>query len=167
MGIEIDRVAEAARCWRAGRGVDAGRHLFESLPNGAAPAWAADILDLCRLRAGSLPVVNEVAAIARDPSRWHQAHAAFTAVRGQLLAAERNPAADRARICLLHLAENTAKVTYNASAPAPPYDTARPAPFDADAGWWVAENVRSLAAHLRDPAFEAQAWDRLAAIPGA
>lgn len=165
MSDTIDSVSRAGHLWREGRAVDAGRLLFERIPDDSAPRWAAEILDFCRHRIGSLPAVDDVAAVARDPSRWPRAHAAFAAVRQLLLAAERDPAADPARISLLHLAENTAKVAYNASRPTPPYSAAHPAPFDEDAGWWIAENVRRIADHLRDPEFETQAWDRLVAIP--
>lgn len=167
MSDTTDPVSQARRLWREGRAVDAGRLLFERIPDQDAPRWAAEILDFCRHRIGSLPAVDDVAAIARDPSRWPRAHAAFAVVRQLLLVAERDPAADRARIALLYLAENTAKVAYNASRPAPPYDAGHPAPFDEDTGWWIAENVRRIADHLRDPEFETESWDRLVAIPHA
>jgi hypothetical protein len=51
---------------------------------------------------------------------------------------------------LLYLAENVAKVTYNATNP--------PDPFDHDAGAWVVSCVRYLADKVNDPEFATQAW---------
>jgi hypothetical protein len=51
---------------------------------------------------------------------------------------------------LLYLAENVAKVTYNATNP--------PDPFDEDAGAWVVSCLRDLVNKVNDPEFGTKAW---------
>ena len=95
--------------------------------------------------------VEAIVAIAAAPPRWAEAHAAFSAMRTLTLEAERGASgASPALRAVLYLAENAAKVTYNASG--------RPAPFDADAGHWLASNLRLVVERLADAQFEERAW---------
>jgi hypothetical protein len=78
----------------------------------------------------SAPAIDRVVELARVPSDWRLAHAAFGDVRQITRVAEgRSGTIDPCLKSLLYLAENTAKVICNASS--------EPAPFDHDAGWWV------------------------------
>ena len=102
-------------------------------------------------RVPSPPAVEALVAIAASPARWAEAHAAFSAIRVLTLQAERaGPGASPQLRAILYLAENAAKVTYNASG--------RPAPFDADAGHWLASNLRVVVERLADAPFEERAW---------
>jgi hypothetical protein len=60
---------------------------------------------------------------------------------------------DRLQESVLILAENVAKVAYNATQPI--------GPFDADTGWWLVPNLVSICTHVNDPALTARAWSLL------
>lgn len=140
--------------WTSGMAVDAGRTLYEAVPNADRPGWAADVLELACTQVTEVPPpASAVLAIARDAARWREAHAAFSAVRRLTLAEDGNDAGRRINRCLLYVAEITAKVTYNASG--------ERAPFDHDSGWWVARNLRDFVNAVSSREFEDRAWDTL------
>ena len=149
----LDR-SELRAMWAGGRALDAGRLVFESIPRAGQPAWAGRLVALCRPLAPRMAPVENVLAIAADPARWDEAHAAFRAVRAWTVRFER-PGAPRGPIALgvLLLAELTAKVAYNASAPVDP--------FDEDSGWWLAANLRDVVEQAADAGFEERAWRAL------
>ena len=152
---EDGALLEAARHdWDAGRLLQAGRLLYERLLPEQRPGWAAAALELVRSRFPPTAAVDTVLALAGDTSRWHEGHAAFQAVRYLTLLAEREakPAQPDPRYySFLMLAENTAKVIYNASG--------SPAPFDRDSGWWVVCCLHSLVGLFDDPGFSSEAWE--------
>ena len=135
--------------WDRAAGFAAGRALYEALQSTARPGWAARILSHCA------SVIDEprtaiwhVVDLAEDPRRWIEAHDAFTTVRRLTLAASTADNTD-ASVRLLLLAENTAKVTYNASGAT--------APFDHNAGWRILPNAADfLAVASPDIATEAR-----------
>jgi hypothetical protein len=143
--------------WRGGRPLDAGRVLYEHLAIEERPAWALAVLDACSADQMNIPrEVESVREIARNPSRWTEAHDAFQAVRRLVLGNEKRSArATYVADGLLYLAENVAKVTYNASG--------GPAPFDHDAGWWVASCARCVVEHSQEPDLDARVWAALVA----
>ena len=83
------------------------------------------------------------------PDQWQEAHDAFSAVRQLTLAGERNPI-DGLSHLLLYVAENTAKVIYNASGSS--------APFDKDSGVRLVRWAREFADCLGDDEFTEQLW---------
>ena len=85
-------------------------------------------------------------AICGDRRRWSEARRAFQAVRRLTLAAERNPKpTQKIYETLLMLAENTAKVAYNASGSS--------MPFDRDSICWIPENLKQIAQEKNDEEF--------------
>jgi hypothetical protein len=127
---------EARAAWERGDVLRAGRLLHPDLPIAERPKWAARVLAAaCGDR--RLPrELRRVLDIAADPSRWREAHDVFTAVRLLTLEQEKAGAGrDRKLEALLYLAENTAKVIYNA--------TGAPAPFDAACGERIARNAKA------------------------
>jgi len=146
-------IAQAQRDWEAGRALDAGRLIYERIPPRQRPGWAARALEAVRGLIPKTPEIDSVLEIARDPARWRAAHAAFTAVRALTLEAK-DPLVE----AVLHLAENVAKVTYNASG--------GPAPFDHDAGWWVAQNLHGIISRGGEKAstLRAEAWSLLSTM---
>jgi hypothetical protein len=67
--------------------------------------------------------IAEVVRVGTSPQLWSEAHKAFDRVRGLTLAAERQGASpEDARYVLLFVAENAARVIYNASLPRDPFD---------------------------------------------
>lgn len=116
--------------WSQGRFLDCGRVLCEELSPEEQVRWATGLLKFCMQYGPSVPSIEHVAALADVPSDWRFAYAAFSDVRAITLAAEQAGASvDPLLKCMLYVAENTAKVIFNASG--------EPAPFDHDAGWWL------------------------------
>jgi hypothetical protein len=94
--------------------------------------------------------VRAVHAIATHWALWGWGHVAFDAVRRLTLRYEQAESKDDVYVAVLFLAENVAKVTYNATNP--------PGPFDEDAGAWVVSCLRHLVKTVNDPEFEREAW---------
>ncbi len=139
--------------WEEGRDLEAGRLLFESLPKDEQPRWAAAILDLTTQWLDVwMCGVWELQRVAKKRRRWRGAYSAFQMIRNTTLRLEARkarkaltPKQDR-MLCQCGVAENVAKVIYNATNPVNP--------FDEDAGWWIVPNVKSCVDCLSDPAFE-------------
>jgi len=66
------------------------------------------------------------------------------------LAEEKSHAEGKVYECLLFVAENAAKVAYNASG--------ERGPFDEDCGDWVVRCLRDLVDAVGSPEFEKQSW---------
>ena len=140
-------LAQAQRDWEAGRALDAGRVLYEHMPKSQRPAWAARALEFVKGLVPKTPEIERVLEIAKDPARWGEAYEAFQAVRPLLLETK-----DPLLESVLGLAEKVAKVTYLASG--------APAPFERNAGWRVAGDLRAVLMRAGDKAakLEEQAW---------
>jgi hypothetical protein len=138
--------------WLGADVLDVGRRLMIGLGPEQQVARAKAVLDLCRSRLPSVPAVDHVAALAAEPARWTEAHAAFRAVRDLTLREERKRSTDAYR-ALLYVAEIAAKIIYNASGAS--------APFDSDSSWWLASNTRNFVRALNDESFSHQAWHAL------
>jgi len=148
--MNTEPVDNAYREWSSGDPLKAGRLIYEHLPNDLRPQWAASILNLCRSLIPSIPAIDAIHEIALDRSRWKEAHAAFQHVRDLTLKAEESKLTDPIYAGVLYVAENTAKVTYNASG--------QPAPFDEDSGWWLVSNLRYVVDRVNNREFEEKAW---------
>jgi hypothetical protein len=146
--------------WRRGDALEAGKKLYERLDVTDRPRWATRVLDACSVGLGRLPPeVREVREIAVTPDRWGEGHRAFQKVRKVLLESERHAASPEApEHGILYLAESVAKVTYNASGCS--------APFDHNAGWWVAKNARWIVDHSSTVGLHDRVWAALAGQPG-
>jgi len=143
-------INEAFVYWSTGNALEAGRLIYEQLPNNQRPLWAAKILNLGRQLIPTVSEIDTVYKIALNRSRWREAHSAFSRVRELTLAFEKSNSQDFIYGGVLYLAENTAKVSYNASE--------NPAPFDYDSGWWIVSNLRFLVEKVGDSDFESKAW---------
>lgn len=140
----LSKVA-AKEAWSQRRFLDCGRALYEPLQPAARVNWAAAILMFCVRYSPSAPAIDRVVELATVPSDWRLAHGAFGDVRKVTLAAEERLSSIDPRFkSLLYVAENAAKVIYNASN--------EPAPFDHDAGWWVVPCFEHFLATVADGA---------------
>ena len=148
--MESKLIDEAFVHWSSGNPLEAGRIIYEQIPNDQRPLWAAEILNLCRPLIPNVSEIDAAYEIALNQSRWKEAHAAFTRVRHLTLAFENSNSKDFVYGGILYLAENTAKVTYNASGEF--------APFDDDSGWWVVSNLRYVVDKVGDSELESKAW---------
>ena len=144
------QVDELKRLWDGGRGIQLGCVLYEALANDLRPAWAAEILALCHRQLLPVPAVDAVLAISKDAGRWEEGHAAFREVRQLTLAEQRSHRNGPAYECLLSVAENAAKVVYNASG--------KPAPFDHESGYRLVASLHQFSGQIASAEFQKQAW---------
>ncbi len=116
----------------------AGREIFEKILNDDRPRWGKAILISFDSYIKNIPFeVSELIPLIDDKERWREAHAQFSRIRHFLLKHKSyKPEA------YLLLAENIAKVTYNASG--------CPAPFDSDSGWLIPKCAFQAAAYFAD-----------------
>ena len=117
------------------------------------------MLTFARQRISDVAQIQDVIAFARTPDEWanntsmdqgKKAHDFFDSVRLLTLAEERKDTKDTLYGNMLLLAENVAKVTYNA------YGYG--APFDHDAGWWIVANLKRITDLVNDTEFSTAAW---------
>jgi hypothetical protein len=144
---------KAIEFWVSGKPLEAGRLIFERLPPDVRPHWAAGILKCVRGKsAPRCAAIEIVLEIAEHPKEWGSGHAAFSNVRRKTLKYERlrriSPE-QRLLLSQLYLAENVAKVIYNATAP----DDS----FDEDSGWWVATCLKDFEDLVSDRDFSREA----------
>jgi hypothetical protein len=151
-------ILAAKEFWKSPEILKAGLILYEHISILDRPAWGADILEYAQNRIEHFSEIEAVIAFARNPGYWgngvaenqEEAHRVFGRVRKRALEKK-----DLGRIgeLLFYLAENVAKVTYNA------YGYADP--FDHDAGWWIAANAKGLAEEFDNPDIEREVWSIL------
>ena len=144
MDIELSR--RAYQLWNDNNAIEAGKIIYESISQNKRPFWASTILSFCiektRTRAEFVNVINT----AKNPNKWKDAHEIFQSVRKLTLRDEEDGCPDDVFSGELHLAENTAKVTYNAGN--------FPAPFDHNAGWWIIKNLKFIVDKVDEKEFE-------------
>jgi hypothetical protein len=105
--------------------------------------------------------MQQILDILDRPAEWSTAHRIFSALRKETLMLEAcrwRSNRQEALLRELYLAENVAKVLYNATNPLDE--------FDVDAGWWVAVCLKSLVDLWADEAFSQAAWSALSASHG-
>jgi hypothetical protein len=150
--VDASSFAAVRALWDAGKALQAGRILFEAMPEQERPVWAGDILRFCCNYSSTVPA--EVAAVldlTRCNSEWHRGHEVFDTLRRLTLRIERDQvAADTITRGIIGVAENVAKVVYNATSPGDP--------FDAESGWWIVSNVYWMHQHITDETFAERAW---------
>src|SRR5215510_11282881 len=145
--------------WDEGNLLEAGMVLFERIPLPFRSLWGADILAFASQRISGIAQIQDVIAFARTPSEWadttskdkgKKAHNFFNSVRLLTLEEERKDSKENLYINMLLLAENVAKVTYNA------YGYG--APFDHDAGWWIIANLKRITDIVNEIGFSETVW---------
>ena len=135
----------------------AGTAIYSRVHNDNRPGWAASILAECCERVPKVPeAIAHVLDLSAEAAKWELAHDAFSAVRQLTLAAERRPIEKRDHL-LLYVAENTAKVIYNAFGAS--------APFDRDSGAWLVRCAKEYADCVNDVSFPMLLWRTIASVP--
>lgn len=135
--------------WQSDDSLKAGEEIYEAIAGDRRPDWAATILLWCLERSGlRFASVERVWQAALDPRSWHEAHRLFEDVRRDTLDHQDKPS----DLVLLHIAETTAKVVYNASN--------YPAPFDLHAGWQMGPRLKAFV-HVHASADVMDAWSLL------
>src|SRR5579859_2737951 len=73
---------QASQKWRDGKPREAGRLIFEKLPQEVQPKWATNILELVVNRTGvKAAPIERILYIGKHPAEWHKAHKAFSSAR--------------------------------------------------------------------------------------
>jgi hypothetical protein len=133
-------LAAAAECWSNGKIVDAGRLIFEHLPIRLRPVWAADLLRLILKQTRiECDQIEAILTVTEDQTRWKESYAIFMLLRDctlDLIKHNSLPPSESLILAVVGLAEDVAKVTYNASDP--------PDRFDDDAGWYIVPAVKHI-----------------------
>jgi hypothetical protein len=127
----------------------------EALAARLSPAALAEAggaaLQACAEAIPAERAVGNVVRVWRDRASWPEAHAAFDAVRDVTLAQEAtDPARDDAGFLLLFVAENVARVLYNATDPVDK--------FDDDSGAWMLMSLATLLRRAGIPRLDEQVW---------
>ena len=140
---------EAAHYWRADRPLETGRLVFEKLRPEARVAWALNILKLVIVKTGiTHPAIDRILLIGKNPEEWSDAHDANSAARDCALnlsrLTDRSPEQDLL-LSNLMLAYFVARLIYNATGPADP--------FDEDNGWYIASSLKQLVDIVGDDEF--------------
>ena len=122
--------------------IQIGRQIFDNIPNEIKPGWAGLILSCFDNYLKSIPTpIFELYSIINNQDNWKKAHNQFNKIR-QFLLDHKNYQPE----AYLLLAENVAKVTFNASN--------EHAPFDNDSGWWIPNCALHAASHFDDSRLE-------------
>src|ERR1700723_139506 len=118
-----DRASEYRRTCQP---LEAGRLIFETLPSADRPRWAGRILELAVHKSGlRVRAIESLRGVIQNPSAWSEGHRVFSSLRTETLKLERRWWRTARRELLLHLlclAENVAKVVYNATDPPDEFD---------------------------------------------
>lgn len=155
-------IRSARHSWERGNLIEAGMLLYERISHVSRPLWGADVLEFASQRTSKTREIQNVIAFARTPEEWakstsrakdSKARDFFHAVRLLTIEEDRKATGNTLYTSILLLAENVAKVTYNAYG----YN----APFDHDAGWWIAANLKGIADIIDDIHFSRLAWEVL------
>jgi hypothetical protein len=157
---ESETLKRAAKFWNEGIPLEAGKLIFERLPNKVRPNWGSRILRLVLKKSGVHdPLFDQVIHTAEHESAWGNGHRVFSNVRALTLKLDalrrtKGLAADQEQLAsIVALAELVAKVSYNATNPLDE--------FDRDSGWWIASSLRAFVVHWKDDEFSKEAWTAL------
>jgi hypothetical protein len=157
---ENSHLERAAEYWNGGQPFEAGKVIFEKMPNEFRPRWASGILRLLLARSGIQSSLFEQVLRTADQQRlWGNGHRAFSNLRKatlellELQKRQRLTKEQELLAALLSLAEQVAKVTYNA---ARPHDE-----FDEDSGWWLAAGLKGFVDLWHYEEFSKAAWSAL------
>jgi len=157
-----NHLERAAAFWRGGQSLEAGRLIFENLPTEVRTKWASRILRLVLDRSGvRCSPIEQILQIADHATEWRNAHGVFSTLRKETLDLEKLQTRSEEKnllLCHLYLAENVAKVIYNATDP--------PDEFDEDSGWWIVSCLKCVLDLLNDDAFSKAAWSSVCSEQG-
>lgn len=117
----------------------------------AKPIFASEALAACLDAVPGHDELSQVVRIGQDRGRWAEAHLAFNSVRTLTLKSERETQdSSDPHYVILFVAENAAKVIYNATSP--------PDPFDDDSAAWLLLVLAQMARCTRSTQLEENVW---------
>ena len=150
--------------WVSGDALEVGRLLFEELSAFETVQWAIAILRTVYKHCDNRnETILELLSLADSPSEWHRAKSIFNRIRDELLAVEEVVGEEECHtstydplLIMLYVAENAAKVMYNATNPTDP--------FDEDSGWWLAQCLMQYLDCVKQPKLAEEAWASLTSL---
>ena len=153
---DLDRLTAL---WRNEETNEAGRLMYQRVPDGDRPAWAARALRVVidHSEVDATPFRRLLRATGH-PRKWRKALAEYDKIDTETEDLYEECAAgldERQQVYawILSLAELVVKVTHNATSPEEE--------FDEESGWWIAVHLRWFIEHWDDKAFSRMAWDTL------
>jgi len=128
--------------------------MANKLPRKSRARFAAVALECCLDRLPGQAQLFDIVRIGKNPERWDQAHLAFDRLRRDvtLKYEAHSPRSDDPCYALLFVGENAARVIYNATAPADP--------FDDDSVEWFFRVLADLAKVLNDQDLADRIWQQ-------
>lgn len=125
--------------------------LAEMISQNARTTLATMALEECLIVTSAPNEVHAVVHIGKHPELWSTAHRAFDAVRDLTLRYEQTShGMHSAYYALLFVAENAARVIYNATSP--------PDPFDDDSAAWLLMCLAQLVNQTGTPNLRGRLW---------
>lgn len=113
-----------------------GNQVKEKLSPSELVTWSIELLVASATATRQISEVEELIESGKNHNQWFQAQSIFSSIRSLTLMEEKKIRQDPIYLAVLYLAENTAKVVYNASG--------GDAPFDDDAIDWIPVCVHEL-----------------------
>ena len=146
------RRTRALAAWHDGDFYQCGEILSQSFNHRERQSWAAGVLREAVGYQEVSVVVGSLLDIVKDDSRWAEAKAEFNKIRSETIRLEET-GGNLELLGIFHLAENVAKITYNAWCSN--YE------FDEDAGYWIPSCVNFIISHVRDEDRKKRIFDSL------
>ena len=140
-------IKKAKILWENNQSYLSGEILYENLRQRHKPLWAVEVLELCKPFVEKITEIEQLCTVAKDPKRWLEAGEVFSAIRK--LALEQD-SFETIQSMVFSLAENVAKVIYNASGKLPPYDH--------DSGYKIVSDLKKIVDRAENQDFGSKAW---------
>ena len=140
-------IKKAKILWENNQSYLSGEILYENLRKRHKPLWAVEVLELCKPLVEEITEIEQLCTVAKDPKRWLEAGEVFSAIR--TLALEQD-SFETIQSMVFSLAENVAKVIYNASGKLPPYDH--------DSGYKIVSDLKRIVDRTENQDFGSKAW---------
>ncbi|MDQ2743749.1 MAG: hypothetical protein M3Z66_15845 [Chloroflexota bacterium] len=140
MNEQLQHVSKAQLLWDEDRAYQSGELIVSLIPAGSRQVWAATLLHNVLRYVPYTAEFDKVVDISQHSRRWPEALSAFHRVR----TLRQEETHDRVYDTVAALAENVAKVTYNASNPT--------VPFDRNAGPRAVADFKRILDAVADPA---------------
>lgn len=128
-----------------------GGLFYAALPNNLRPIWAVNVLTLCQEQLPPIPEIVFTCELGTQAEHWSKAHQAFQQIRKLTLKSEQLTLKDSTYHAILYVAENAAKVIYNATIP---HDS-----FDYDCGEWLVYCFRHFVSQVNSQNLEKASWN--------
>lgn len=125
----------ARELYDQGNDYEAGAMVASEIQKNQLPKWAGRILEFVAEQQPHPSSVSRLIEVTKSESYWPLSSDLFYEIREETIAVEKSSEPSPHYLSLLHLSENVAKITANAS---------EQANFDTDCAFWIPQIVRYL-----------------------